>query len=327
MIDHELAMRATVRPRPCLHEQPIPAVGGWSASATQCAWQDRLQMRQWRANPSAGAVDCVDSPARWWSATRQRWGVSAGPVAWNSEWSAQTLALATPMQQQVAIVERTDAGAWIATEWRWTPSPREATRQWQQGRWKLLQDAAAVRQQKATAALVAADAVPLLAAWESILAGRAGELSPDGWRWESAGLCMRMETAGISQAQLHLPYSREDSRLEQRAAMQLRLARTYPKAIWLTPFAILPAIDTPPGAATTSRIGAMYQALWWRDGAIKGQLWMPEKTGGAIHRARISVAFEAPGAKADDARVTRIATAIEHELTGLAKVVAAGNER
>lgn len=284
-------------------------------------------MRQWQANPAAGAINCVDSPARWWSAVRHRWGVADGQIAWNTAWTAQTLALASPLQQQIAILERTDAGTWRATEWRWTPSPRAATRQWQQGRWKLLLEAAAQRQQKASATLVAADAIPLLTAWEMILGARAGEIRQDGWRWESAGLCMRMETAGISQAQLHLPYSREDSRLEQRAAMQLRLARTYPNANWLTPFRILPAADAPSAAATVPRSGAMYQALWWQDATVKGQLWMPEKTGGAIHRARISVTFEAPGAKADDARVTRIATAIEHELAGLAKAFAAGNER
>jgi hypothetical protein len=326
-IERDLAALAMFKPRPCPSDQPIPAVGGWVAGATQCVWQDRLQMRQWQATPAAGASDCVDSPARWWSAARQRWGMADGPAAWNSTWQSQILAFPTAVQKQFAIIERTNTGTWIATEWRWTPSPREATREWQKGRWNLLMQTAARHQQKSNVALVAADAMPLLTAWDSLLGSRAGEISPDGWRWESAGLCMRMETAGISQAQLHLPYSREDSRLEQRAAMQLRLARTYPKATWLTPFRILPASDTPPVAATTSRGGAIYQALWRQDAAIKGQLWMPQKTGGAIQRARISVALEAPVTSADDPRVTRIATAIEQELTQFSKAVAAGNER
>lgn len=328
---NDLSVLATVRPGRCPGDESIAAPDGWRVTTTECAWQGRLQMRQWRAAPvsgSAGAADCVSLPARWWNVLRQRWNVTARQTAWHRAWPSQLLQGSTPLQERVAIIERMAGGEWKATEWRWTPSPRAATRRWQQGRWRLLLDSAASRAQATDPTVVAPDAVLLLRAWERMLSGRAAEVAADGWRWEQAGICMRMEVAGISQAQLHLPYSREESRLEQRAAMQLRLARTYPDATWLRPFRILPPADPRPGnPAGGPPGGALYEALWLDARAVKGQLWMPEKISGAIHRARISVRLPTPGARQDDPAVPRLTEMIEQELAALANSVAADSER
>lgn len=126
---------------------------------------------------------------------------------------------------------------------------------------------------------------------------------------------MRMETVGISQAQLHIPYSKDDGRLEQRAAMQVRLARTYPHATWLTPFRLLPL----PGSV--GRGGAKYEAIWLENATVKGQVWMPSKADGAILRARIVVALPAKkSSEADAAAIDAIARAVDRELIGLATI-------
>ncbi len=320
---HDLAALATIRPKKCIEAKNAElSIRGWRASTAQCAWQNRLQMRRWEADQASDLEHCVSRQALWWARARSRATPAAGPVAWNGTWSAQSLIDDSGPQKRVAIIERSANGSWVATEWRWTPSPRAATRKWQEGRWKLLTDAAIGIRQSTPKESVPHEVAPLLATWEKNLRGRAGEVAEASWLWERDGLCMRMETVGLSQAQLHLPYSKEDGRLEQRAAMQLRLARTYPKATWLTPFRLLPMPNSTP------RGGAKYEAIWIENATVKGQLWMPGKVDGAVLRARIAVALPAKkDSETEAAAAASIAQSIDSELIGLATTWAFDNER
>lgn len=320
---HDFAALAKDRPKKCTEEkEPAPRVRGWRSSEPQCVWQNRLLMRQWEAPPDRDGGGCLSRQAQWWDWMRVRAGAApaAVPRVWNRAWPAQSLQADAGALKRIALIERTAQGAWVATEWIWDPSPRMATRQWQAARWKLLGDAAAAMRQSALRP--AAEALPLLAVWEKSLKGRAAEIVAQNWLWERDGLCLRMETVGLSQAQLHLPYSREDGRLEQRAAMQVRLARTYPQAIWLTPFRLLPLPD---GAAPG---GAKYEAIWTENAALKGQLWIPSKADGPVLRARIAVALPPKKkSEADAAAATAIARSVERELIGLANTWASEHEQ
>lgn len=316
----DLAVLAKNRPRKCADDQAAEAaVRGWRMSAAQCAWQNRLQMRRWETERNGASTTCLSDPARWWAWARFR----AGPAAWNGAWSAQSLLDEAGAQKRVVLIERIASGSWVATEWRWAPPSRMATRQWELSRWQLLVDAAARLRQTAHGDSLSAEAARMSAAWMKNLNGRAGEISADHlWRWERDGLCLRMEEVGLSQAQLQLPYSQEDGRLEQRAAMQLRLARLHPKAAWVTPFRLLPM----PNPALRS--GAKYEAIWVEDGTVKGQLWMPAKNDGRVLRARIAVTLPGKrGTQADAAMAGGIARAIDGELIGLATAWALDNEQ
>lgn len=296
---------------------------GWRKSSAQCAWQNRLQMQRWEASKGSDPMSCLNPPALWWAWARSGVATTSGNMAWNDGWATQSLIDDASAQKRVAILERTAEGSWVATEWRWAPSPRAATRKWQEGRWKLLTEAARLLRQSQPKDLVSQETSQLRTAWENNLNGSAAEITAESWLWERGDLCMRMETVGISQAQLHLPYSREDGRLEQRAAMQVRLARTYPKAIWLTPFRLLPLPES------AVRGGAKYEAIWIENETVKGQLWMPTKGDGAVLRARIAVSLppKKDSQTAGATLATNIANSIDRELIGLATTWASDNER
>ena len=72
-----------------------------------------------------------------------------------------------------------------------------------------------------------------------LLGTRPGEMNADGLAFEAAGLCLQASNPLPGQPKLHLSYSPNDSRLEQRAAMHLQLSRQYPDAKWLTQFKML----------------------------------------------------------------------------------------
>lgn len=314
------AMLSMTKPKICVDDQtPERPVAGWRRSPAQCAWQNLLQVRRWETDLETDSINCVSKQARWWASAHPR----VGPhPAWNRDWQAQTLIDEAGVQKRIAMIERTASGSWLATEWRWTPSQRASTRKWQEGRWKLLTDAAMVLRQTSAASQTLRDADSLLVAWEQNLNGSPAEISAETRIWRRDRLCMKMQAIGLDEAQLYLPYSREDWRLEQRAAMRIRLARSYPKAVWLTPFRLLPM------AETSKRGGAKYEAIWLDNGMVKGQVWIPTSVNGTILRTRIEVAMSVPAATdADAAMATTIATSIERELVGLASTWAGANER
>lgn len=286
-------------------------------SARQCAWSGHVEMQYWRTIPApAGA--CLPPAAIAW----QRLATTAqtGPAPWNTAWNGQALVTGNDAQQQALALWRGADGNWSAVLWRWQPSSKPDTRAWQQGHWKDIAAAAqAIGAPNRTPA-----ASPLLQAWLDATAARPRVLDGDNWRWVDQHTCLTMQTSDIGQAQLHLPYSRDDARLEQRSAMQVQLARRLPNAEWLRPFDLLdPAV---PG----KRSSAKFIAVWKEGSAVKGQLWIPLREDGGVVRARIAselakLPASSPAARGEEAVKAR-ADLVEHELTGLAHAWEARHE-
>jgi hypothetical protein len=215
---------------------------GWQAEPAKCAWQDRLQMRRWSGQGGTQPGACVSAQAHWWTWARGRGSTPAGQhQGRRSAWHAQSLHYANGVARRIVIIRGTPDGQWSATEWRWNPSLRAATRNWQAGRWALLAARAAQLQQQVEPEFGPPAARMSRAILESNLGTRVGEIGSSSWKWQAEGLCLRVDAVGLDKQQVHLPYSVDDSRLEQRAAMQLQLARLYPKATWLTTFRLVPA--------------------------------------------------------------------------------------
>jgi hypothetical protein len=217
---------------------------------------------------------------------------------------------------QVGAVWRRPDGQWSAVLWRWRPSERLATRNWQAGHWNTVT--------KAVRAIDAANPAPprppLMTAWLDATNGKPRVVDGDAWRWVAEQSCLRLETAGIGQTRVHLPWSRDDARLEQRSAMQVQLARRYPDAQWLRNFTLIePAISG-------DRTGAKFVAVWIEAATVHGQLWIPLRDEGGIVRARIASEL-APetGARAQEAAKARAAL-IERELGTLAHAWEARHE-
>lgn len=271
-------------------------------SVRQCAWSGRIEMQYWRTIPApAGA--CLPPAAIAW----QRLATTAqtSPAAWNAAWTGQALAAGNDSLQQALALWRGADGNWSAVLWRWEPSPRLDTRAWQQGHWKDV--AAAVQAMGAPNRAPAAS--PLLQAWLDATASQPRVLDGGNWRWVAQHSCLSMQTANIGQAQLHLPYSRDDSRLEQRAAMQVQLARRFPNADWLTPFTLLDP------ATPGKRSSAKFIAVWKEGGTLEGQLWIPLREDGGVVRARLTSEL---GAMHGEDAVKHRAELLEQQLTALA---------
>jgi hypothetical protein len=311
----DFAALAQNRPRLCLAADPPGAPpAGWKLESNQCAWQDRLRMRRWSALDSATADGCVSRQARWWAWAKADSPIGPGQaLAWRANWSAHSLEDGRGAEKRIVVLQRASSGRWNAIEWRWNPSPREATRRWQESRWKLLAALADGLRQPAGAVAGPRENLMLRSVWENNLGTRAGEIGGEFWRWQRDGLCMRTDPVGLGPQQLHIPYSLADGRLEQRAAMQLQLARRYPKAVWLTPFRLIPADPH-------ARGGAKFDAVWIENAELKGQLWIPTKGDGPVVRLRINATLPAPpGAAPSPAAVARAAQTVERELAALAQ--------
>lgn len=295
------------RARPCsAAPEPGTAVLG-EPSLRRCAWSERIEMLYWDSIPNFGA-SCLPPQAPAW--LRLAGAARAFATPWNAAWSGQSLSSTSGGEHRVAALWRRADGQWSAVVWRWNPSPRQDTRNWQAAHWKKLADAA----EKLQASNPTPRATPLMAAWLASSSGKARMVDGEDWRWASNGACLGLRTAGIGQASLHLPHSRDDARLEQRSAMQVLLARRYPAAEWLRPFTLLEP------AESGARTGAKFLAVWKEDATLHGQLWIPLRGEGGIVRARISTG--APPGEAVKAR----AGLVERELTALAHAWEAQNE-
>ena len=284
-------------------------------SVRQCAWSGRVEMQYWRAIPApAGA--CLPPAAIAWH--RLATTAQTSPAPWNAAWTGNALVSGDDTLRQALALWRGDDGNWSAVRWRWQPSTRLDTRAWEDRHWQEVVAAA----QAIAAPKRAAPVSPLLQAWLAATQARPRVLDGDNWRWVDQHTCLSMQTAGIGQAQLHLPYSRDDARLEQRAAMQVQLARRFPDAEWLRPFALLDP------AAPGTRSGAQFVAVWKEGTSVKGQLWIPLREDGGILRARISSELAkgpAPAGHGEDAARAR-ADLLERELTALAHAWEARHE-
>ena len=268
-------------------------------------------VRSWRTR-SPAPNDCVGPAALWWQWARERYGDAQLPsAAWHGTWTTQAVALELGDTQHLLVLARAADGSWTAREWRWNPSERPATRRWQAGRWSLLIEAARQWRQGVPGGASEAPYQPLMAAWMRSVGKAPAEVAAGQWRWISAGRCMVLDALDSSRGSFQMPYLVEDSRLEQRSAMQLQLARRHPGVAWLRPFSLVDA--TPAGKAGLAR----FKAVWRESDMVRGQLWIPTKGNGPVFRLRVSTPLTQPaGAGAAPA-----AQAVERELEQLVKFV------
>lgn len=300
---------ASQQPWTCRSQQATNIPPAWTGGVAQCAWQERLQMRRWHLTGGAPAGQCLSAQATWWAWARaSKRLAAANPVAWDSSWTSQLLVDEAEAVKRLLLIERMADGAWRATEWRWLPSPRSATRRWQQARWQLLKARTASLRQPAAPVQGGREARMLR---QSVLANvrtRAAQVNGNVVHYQADGQCLQIDAAAPGQQMLQVPYLAEDSRLEQRAAMQLQLARRYPKAVWLTPFTLIPA-------RRDVRSGAKFYALWREGTVLNGQLWMPTRSDGPLVRARITTVL---AAAAEAAAVAQAQQTVTAELMALA---------
>lgn len=273
-------------------------------ASRQCAWSQRLEMLYWKNIPAPEGT-CLPPAAIAWH--RLMASVQAGAPPWNKNWTGQARVAGSDALRQAVAVWQAGDGSWSAVAWRWRPSDKPDTRDWQARRWSKVAETA----QGVNTGNPAPGPSPLLEAWLAASNGKPRIVEGDTWRWVSDKTCLVVRTAGISQGQLHLPYSRDDARLEQRTAMQVQLARRFPAAEWLQPFTLLePAV---PG----TRSGAKFYAVWREGAAIQGQLWIPLRDDGGVVRARIGTDAPPRGPHADEIGAQRAAL-VERELKTLA---------
>jgi len=310
---HDFGALAQQRPWACADQQGGGAPQlGWEGGTAQCVWQNRLRMRRWSGPGEMSPGACVSAPAHWWTWARGRALPAGGQSpAWREAWPSQSLEDQHGLERRIVVIERQADGRWTTTEWRWQPSARAATRRWQEGRWKLLAERARQLRQ-AGETYRTPDARSLGAALERNLGRRPAQASGERLTWETDGLCLHADVGNTGQRVLNLPYALDESRMEQRAAMQLQLARRYPKATWLTPFSLIPA---PPNV----RSGAKFYALWLEDAVVKGQIWIPTKSAGPLLRVRISTRLPAMQAGSPDPKLLfRVQQVVQRELGALA---------
>jgi hypothetical protein len=301
-------------------ECPAPAGAGdgssWANGKAACAWQNRLRRQSWSWSDST-AASCISRQARWWN-----WAQAGLPPAtprsvWDGRWTAQALHMNVGDEQRLLVLRRDGQDGWQATEWRWSPNPRPATRRWQDGRWKLLLEAASQPQFR-SAAVDTPDAVRMRPVFRQLLGARPGEMNAEGLVLEAGGLCLQASNPLPGQPKLHLSYSPNDSRLEQRAAMHLQLSRQYPSAKWLTQFKML---DMPAHLPS----GAKFLSTWLEGGQVVSQLWMPVK--GDTTTVRVRITTRLPRGQGDDmAAAAKVKPVVEHELEAIALQWAAAYE-
>lgn len=285
-----------------------------SPSLRRCAWGQRVEMLYWNAIPVVQGA-CLPPPAVAWQSLTADVGADSRP--WDLAWSGQAkTAGGKDIQQALAVWKESD-GHWSAIAWRWRPSSRPATRAWESGHW----DAAVKAMQAVNVGNPPPQPSLLLDAWLAGTHGKPRMIDSDSWRWVSENTCLVMRTAGISQGQLHLPYSRDDARLEQRSGMQLQLARRFPAAEWLQPFTLLDP------AAPGTRSGTKFLAVWREGATVQGQLWIPLADGGGIVRARIGTDVPANKDARSQELIKQRAAIVQRELTGMAHAWEARHER
>jgi hypothetical protein len=312
---------AQQRPWTCADQASvgIPRTG-WAGGVAQCAWQNRLRVRRWSGMGGTAQDGCVSAQAQWWAWARAASPAAGAPGVWRTTGAGHSMMDERGAEKRIVIVRRLLSGEWSVTEWRWTPSARAATRRWQEGRWSLLAARAEQLRAPVEAEQGPAEARMLRSVLEANLGERVGEVGGQTWRWQADGVCLHVDAAGLGAQIMQLPYAADDSRMEQRAAMQLQLARRYPKAAWLTEFGLVPA-------AARARGGAKFLAIWIEHATLTGQLWIPTKGNGPLVRLRITTALPVTAiGQPDRQAVARAAQVVQHELTGLASRWAAAHE-
>ncbi|MET0982987.1 MAG: hypothetical protein ABWY02_12865 [Telluria sp.] len=310
----DLRALAQQRPWTCREPGTVQVRSAWPNGKAECAWQNRLRKHSWSWSDGAPS-SCISRQARWWNWAQAGLPPAALRSVWDRRWSTQTLRFAVGGEERLLLLARGGDDQWHATEWRWNPNPRPATRRWQERRWKVLVESAARHQPPASA--VQPEATPAQPVFRRVLGARPGELGPAGLALEAAGLCLTVGNPLPGQARLPLSYSPNDSRLEQRAAMHLQLSRQHPDAKWLTPFKML---DMPANLPS----GAKFLATWVEGTALNSQLWMPSKNNAATVRLRASIRL--PRGPDNPATLWQARQAVERELGAIAVQWAAAYE-
>jgi hypothetical protein len=307
--------RALAQQDPWTCRQAAAAQPRAADGEAECAWQNRLRKQRWRWS-DAGSSACLSPQARWWNQAQAALPSTALRSVWDKRWNAQTLRFGAGGEERLLLLERGRDGQWQATEWRWDPNPRPATRRWQEGRWKVLVEAAA-RRQAETAGAAQPEAARMQPVFRRVLGARPGEFGLEGLRLETAGLCLQVGNPLPGQPKLPLSYSPNDSRLEQRAAMHLQLSRQHPDAKWLTQFKML---DMPANLPS----GAKFLATWVEGATLNSQLWMPAKNDAPTVRLRASTRL--PRGQDNAAALWQARQAVERELAAIAVQWAAAYE-
>lgn len=312
-----LATMARSRPTFC-EQQPPAAPGTWLSLPTQCAWRGGLRMQRWISDDSVPPA-CIGAAAAWWhwrgAILRER---MPWPI-WNAAWRRQAILSPMPDEsgtQRIVLVARTNSGGWIATEWRWTAPDRAATRAWEQQRWEQLRRAVkALGDDRDDAGLAPA---PLQELWARHVQGQPAERVGPTLAWQTGHQCLRLLAVDKrDDPELPLPYAREDSRLEQRAATQVQLARGTPGATWPAPFHLmLPSVP--------QQRGATYAAILRRGPLLIGRLWLPARNEQALLRARLEMPLIAPPGSAEE---TRAVSLLDREMAALAALWTSDHER
>lgn len=304
---------AQQRPWVCREQPGVATPRGWKADPAKCTWQERLRMRTWTGPGGEPDDACVSLQATWWAwAHKGNRSLPQRKAVWQGIWNTQTFIGQDGDQHRIVLIARLPEGQWRVTEWRWDPSPRAATRRWQEGRWALLAARAAELAQPVPRPGPGPEAPLLEPVLLANVGARVAEMGSGILNYESDGMCLQVDMGAPGQQQLQLSYSAEDSRLEQRAAMQLQLARRFPKATWLSSFNLLPM---PP----TIHSGAKFYALWIEGTVVKGQLWIPTKGDGPLVRVRVTTALPEGASTLPDSRpVAAARKVVERELMGLA---------
>ncbi|WP_445230952.1 hypothetical protein [Duganella rhizosphaerae] len=302
------------RPVFCDQQDSAPPAA-WLVMPAQCAWRGRLVMHRWVAD-APGVSSCLSAPANWWHWRAALAGATPWPI-WKARWRRQ--GWAPPGEdgdgaRRLVLLAQAGDGGWVATEWRWTPPERAATRAWEQQRWQDLRRdvlAASDAQEDAVAS-------PLQELWRRHVRGRPAERVGPALVWQGEHQCLRLlEADQRDDPAMPLPFAREDSRLEQRAAIQVQLARAAPGATWPAPFHLmLPSVP--------QQRSATYAAIARRGQMLVGRLWLQGKTGQAPLRARLEVGLMAPAGSAAE---TRAVSLLDREMAALAALWTADHER
>lgn len=307
---------ALSRHRPVSCDAPAaPAPAGWVADPAQCAWQQRLTMRRWVLGRGATPA-CVSPQAAWWHWQQQRDAAAGNSPVWDAGWRRQVILqeqAGDGASQVFTLIAQTPDGAWTATTWRWNAPVRRATRAWEQQRWLQLKQALL---QLADSDNSVAPRSPLGLGYRN-LRNRPAERSDTGLVWQADSQCMHLVlTPATTVPDIALPYVREDSRLEQRAAMQVQLARTAASQTWPAVFHLMPPVLPHQRSAT-------YAAISRRGAQLTGHVWLPAKDDKALHLHIETTLDATPGSPGE----ARVVSALDRELAGIAALWVVDHER
>lgn len=302
------------RPVPC-DAPAVSAPAGTVAGPAQCAWHRRLTMRRWVLERGATTA-CVSPQAAWWHWQQQHNPGAGNSPVWDAAWRRQVI-LQTEADhgrtEMFTLIAQEPGSAWTATTWRWDAPERRATRAWEQQRWTQLKQALL---SVADADSSVAPRSPLGLGYRN-LRDRPAERSATGLVWQADTQCMQLVLAPASaEPDIPLPYVREDSRLEQRAAMQVQLARTDAAQSWPAVFHLMPPVLPHQRSAT-------YAAVSRRGQQLIGHIWLPAKDDKALHLHIETMLSAAPGSPAE----ARALSALDRELAGIAALWVVDHER